>query len=394
MADHDILVIGGGISGMSFAAFAAAAGHSVRVLEGQDRLGGCLHSESIASGYWFEMGAHTCYNSYGGLLSVIEQCGLADEIQPRQKAPFKLLRDGQLLSFPKALNFFELAMNLPRMLTARKDGATVAEYYSSLTGENNYRNVVGPALSAVPSQNADGFPATMLFKKRPRRKDVVRSFTMNRGLQSIVEAVGDLDGVDVSYGVEASAIERDGDGFNVLTTGGEGVEASVVVLATPPDMASRLTADLLSELSTALGRVAMARVETIGVVVPASKLSLDPVAGIIAANDMFHSAVSRDTVPDPDRRGFAFHFRPDQPQDERMKRITEVLGVPREDLEVVVTKQMTLPSPTMGHEEIVADIDAAAAGTGLYLTGNYFDGLAIEDCVVRSQAECARLQGS
>ncbi len=393
MADHDILVIGGGISGMSFAAFAAADGRKVHVLEGQDRLGGCLHSEQVPSGYWFEMGAHTCYNSYGGLLDVIEACGLAAEIQPREKAPFRLLRDGELISFPKALSFVELALNLPRMITARKDGATVAEYYSSLTGENNYRDVVGPALSAVPSQNADGFPATMLFKKRPRRKDIVRSFTMKRGLQSIADGVGDLDGVDVSYGLEASAIERDGDGFVVLTTSGDRIETSMVVLATPPDVASRITADLFPNLSTALGRVAMARVETTGVVVPAAKLSLEPVAGIIAANDMFHSAVSRDTVPDSDRRGFAFHFRPDQPDGERMKRICEVLGVSEGDIETVVTKRMTLPSPAMGHEEIVVDIDAAADGTGVYLTGNYFDGLAIEDCVGRSQTEFGRLQG-
>lgn len=393
MADHDIIVIGGGISGTSFAAMAAAAGREVRVLEGQTRLGGCLHSEATESGFWFEMGAHTCYNSYGGLLEVIEQCGMGDEIQPRQKAPFKLLRDGQLISFPKALNFFELLLNLPHMVTAKKEGRSVAEYYSSLTGENNYRTVVGPALSAVPSQNADGFPATMLFKKRPRRKDVVRSFTMKRGLQSVADGVGALDGVQTSLGVEVTRVDRIEGGFAVVTDSGEHLEARVVVLATPPDVAARLVKDLLPDLATSLGRIGMARVETRGVVVPTSKLSLPPVAGIIAANDLFHSAVSRDTVPDPDRRGFAFHFRPDQPEDERTDRICDVLSISREDIEAVVDKHMTLPSPAMGHEEIVAEIDQCAADTGVFLTGNYFDGLAIEDCVVRSKLEFGRLQG-
>ena len=394
MADHDIIVIGGGISGMSFAAMAAAAGRQVRVLEGQGRLGGCLHSERTESGFWFEMGAHTCYNSYGGLLEVIEQCGIAGEIQPRHKAPFRLLRDGQLISFPRALSFFELALNLPRMITAKKEGRSVAEYYSSLTGENNYRKVVGPALSAVPSQNADGFPATMLFKKRPRRKDVVRSFTMERGLQSIVDAAGELDAVRTSLGVEVTGVEGADDGFVVVTADGERLGARAVVLATPPDAAARLVKGLLPELAASLGRIAMAHVETRGVVVPASRLSIDPVAGIIAAEDLFHSAVSRDTVPDPDRRGFAFHFRHGQPDEARTERICEVLSVSRDDLETVVDKRMTLPSPAMGHEEIVAEIEQRAAGTGVFLTGNYFDGLAIEDCVVRSKAEFARLQGA
>jgi protoporphyrinogen/coproporphyrinogen III oxidase len=393
MADHDIIVIGGGISGMSFAAMAAAAGREVRVLEGLGRLGGCLHSERVEPGYWFEMGAHTAYNSYGGLLELIELCGMAGEIQPRRKAPFRLLRDGQLISFPKALSFWELALNAWRMPFASKEGRSVAEYYSSLTGENNYRKVLGPALSAVPSQNADGFPATMLFKKKPRRKDVVRSFTMERGLQSIVDAAGELDGIQVSLGVEVAGVERTDDGFAVVTGTGERHEARVVVLATPPDVAARLVAEPFPELATSLGRIAMAHVETRGVVVPASCLSFDPVAGIIAAEDLFLSAVSRDTVPDPDRRAFAFHFRPGHPDDERTERICEVLAVSREDLEAVVDKHMTLPSPAMGHEEIVAEIDQCADGTGVFVTGNYFDGLAIEDCVVRSKAELERLQG-
>ena len=67
MASHDVLVVGGGISGLSLAWKAAQDGKRVLVLEKSARLGGCLHSERTADGYWFELGAHTTYNSYGGL---------------------------------------------------------------------------------------------------------------------------------------------------------------------------------------------------------------------------------------------------------------------------------------------------------------------------------------
>lgn len=394
MGHHQLLVIGGGISGMSFAARAAAAGRTVRVIEKQPRLGGCLHSERLESGYWFEMGAHTCYNSYGGLLRIIEECGLQEEILPRHKVPFRLLRDGQQLSIPGALSFWEAFLNVPRMFTAKKEGHSVAEYYSRLAGKGNYREVLGPMLSAVPSQNADGFPATMLFKKRPRRKDVVRSFTMMNGLQSIADAVGGLASVEVSTGDGAQGVERIQDGFAVVTEAGERIEAPSLVLATAPDVAARLVEGILPDLAASLGRIGMARVETVGVVVPAAAASVEPVAGIIPTEDLFRSAVTRDTVPDPERRGFAFHFRPDLPEDQRLDRITEVLSVTREDIEVVVHKSMTLPSPAMGHEQIVAEIDEHAAGTGIYVTGNYFDGLAIEDCVVRSEAELVRFEES
>jgi len=38
----------------------------------------------------------------------------------------------------------------------------------------------------------------------------------------------------------------------------------------------------------------------------------------------------------------------------------------------------------------VAEIDRCLAGSPLLLTGNFFEGLAIEDCVLRSNAEWAR----
>jgi UDP-galactopyranose mutase len=377
---------------MSFAARAAAAGRSVQVIEAQPRLGGCLHSERLESGYWFEMGAHTCYNSYGGLLRIVEEVGLAGEILARHKVPFRLLRDGELLSIPGALSFWELFVNSPRMFTANKAEQTVAEYYSRLVGKGNYRDVLGPMLSAVPSQDADGFPATMLFKKRPRRKDIVRSFTMTGGLQSIPDAVAALDNVEVSTGDAVQNVERIDGGFAVVTEAGERHEAPALALATPPDVAARLVDGILPELAASLGRIGMARVETVGVVAPSAAVPVEPVAGIIPTEDLFRSVVTRDTVPDPEHRGFAFHFRPDQPEDQRLQRISEVLSIPRGDLDVVAHKDMTLPSPAMGHEQIVAELDERLAGTGIYLTGNYFDGLAIEECVARSEAEFARFE--
>ncbi len=54
-------------------------------------------------------------------------------------------------------------------------------------------------------------------------------------------------------------------------------------------------------------------------------------------------------------------------------------------------RRVLLPSPRLGHHEIVREITAALVGQRLALTGNYFDGLAIEDCVQRSFGEWARV---
>ena len=126
--------------------------------------------------------------------------------------------------------------------------------------------------------------------------------------------------------------------------------------------------------------------------VRSSKVSL-PVSTFLVPKkrDVFQSVVSRDPVPDPDWRGFAFHFRPGLSTDERVARATQVLGLRPEDLEDVAGKRTVLPSPVLGHETVVREIDRVLAGKGLCVLGNWFAGLSIEDCVERSQLEWKRV---
>ena len=82
----DVVVIGGGISGLAFALKAAQSGKRVTVLERGDRLGGCIHSERAPSGYWFELGAHTASNSYGGFLDLAVAAGAVPAMRERGPA--------------------------------------------------------------------------------------------------------------------------------------------------------------------------------------------------------------------------------------------------------------------------------------------------------------------
>ena len=44
-----------------------------------------------------------------------------------------------------------------------------------------------------------------------------------------------------------------------------------------------------------------------------------------------------------------------------------------------------------GHADLVARLDEALAGTRLGITGNWFIGVSIEDCLTRSRKEVDRL---
>jgi protoporphyrinogen oxidase len=391
MVDADLVVVGAGISGLSFAHACARAGRTVRVLEQTARPGGCLQSQRAQGGFWFELGAHTCYSSYQALLAMLEDRGALKLLLPREKAPFRLLRDGQLRKISQELGLFELLVSAPRLVTTRKGGKTVREYYGRLVGAGNYQRVFGPLLAAVPSQPADDFPAEMLFKSRKRRKDVPKSFTMQAGLSSAIEALAATPGVSVETSATVTALERAGDGF-VVHSGSGSYRARHVAVAVAPPAAVGLLRGAFPELAAALGQIKAATVETVGVVVRKEALTLERVAGIIPLDGRFFSAVSRDPVSDATYRGFAFHFKPGQSLDARLATIAQVLNVGQDRLEQVVERRVVLPSPVVGHAELVRELDALLAGTGLFITGNYFDGLSIEDCVNRSAREAARLQ--
>jgi UDP-galactopyranose mutase len=127
------------------------------------------------------------------------------------------------------------------------------------------------------------------------------------------------------------------------------------------------------------------------VVLPKAKAWMPECAFLVPVDDLFFSCVTRDPFPDPSRRAFAFHFRPGLDRSARLARALEVLKVGEADLLHLAEQRTTLPSPALGHGQVVANLDHHLAGGRLLLTGNYFGGLAIEDCVGRSFAEWKRV---
>ena len=396
MVDCDVLVIGGGVSGTSFAHHAARAGRGVLLVEREPRVGGCLASERTPSGYWYELGAHTAYNSYGAFLELIEGVGLAGALQRRAKPVLRFLKDGGVAPGSNALALLaqfgklELLRSLPSWF--KKDGpdATVRERFTRYVGARNYARVLGPMLSAVPSQRADDMPASALFKKRPRRDDMPRSFTLDGGLRAVPESVVRQPGIDLLLGRAATGIARDGATWRVRFDDGSQVSASLLALALPPQAAAGLLREVEPELASMAAEVEEVELVSLGLVLPRTALRLAEATFLIPLEDSFHSVVTRDVVPDPDLRAFTFHFKPGLDAKQRVQRALSILGVHESDVEHRAERAGTLPALRRGHAQKVAGLDRALAGRNLALTGNWFEGLSIEDCALRSRAEWQR----
>lgn len=93
----DVVVIGGGLAGLTAAATARAAGASVVVLEGQEPGGRARVTER--EGFTFNLGAHALYLG-GEAMDVLTRLGIRPQGSPPPLRQYRLLMDGHLHAMP------------------------------------------------------------------------------------------------------------------------------------------------------------------------------------------------------------------------------------------------------------------------------------------------------
>lgn len=388
------IVVGGGISGLGAAHFAARRGCATLVLEATPRPGGCINSHVFdgLGGFWAEAGSHTCFNSYGNLLSIMDDLELTGRVRGKLKVGYRLWRGGERRSVASALHPLEALVALPRLFTTPKAGHSLSDYYSRVLGPRNYRDLLRYAFQAVICQPADDYPAEALFRRKPRRKDVLKAFTFDQGLSTICEAISRQPGVEVRTGQRVQGITRDPGCFRVSIEGAETLLCKALTLAVPPDQAARLLPAGLERARSSAGAIGLAEIETLVLAFRTADLGLPPLAGLIAVDDAFFSAVTRDFLPDPGYRACAFHFPAGTllPQ-AQVERACLALGAAPERIAAQAWVTSRLPALRVGHPALVEALDLDLAGSRLAVTGNWFLGVSIEDALTRSRAESDRL---
>ncbi len=388
------IVVGGGISGLSSAHYAAQFGVDTLLLERDGRIGGCMQTHNFAQlgGFWVEAGSHSCFNSYGNLLEIMERLDLMPDITAKAKQGYRLWRGGQRRSILSALHVGELILSLPRLFRQSKADCSVLEYYGKGLGQANYRDLFGPAFRSVICQPADDFPAEALFRKKPRRKDVLRSFTMPRGLSDIPQSIATGSGFHVESDRGVSAIASAEDGFVVQLEDGSQRTCEQLTLAVPPDVAARLLGDVAPDAAAVIGRIRMAEIDTVLLAFDKADLAVAEMAGLISVDGPFLSAVSRDFLADDRYRGFAFHFPGgDLTPAERIAAACAALDVSPDRAAAIAHTTNRLPSLRKGHQALIEELDRALATHPIATTGNWFLGVSIEDCITRSRGEHERL---
>ena len=265
----DVVVVGGGISGLTTAFHLKRGGLRVAVLEASERVGGAM--ETFSDGPWhFEMGPNTVLENNPSVGRLIQESGMDGEkvtASPTAKRRY-LYKGGALIPLPSGPVGFLKTPLFPasaklRLLKepwiGRPGNGTeesIAQFVRRRLGRSFLDYAVGPFVSgvyagdperlsvrwAVPkihgleAEHGSLIRGALARRKGPAPGGAMISF--REGLEELPRKLAREIG-DVRTGVFAERVVPVDGGFRVDTAGGP-VEAERVVLAVPADVAARL----------------------------------------------------------------------------------------------------------------------------------------------------------
>jgi oxygen-dependent protoporphyrinogen oxidase len=438
----DVLVLGGGISGLTVAFLLARRGLRVTVLEAAPRVGGAL--ETLADGPWrFEMGPNTVLEGNADVTALISACGLDGEkivAAPSARKRF-LWKGGRLNALPGGPGgflrtpLFSLGAKL-RLLREpwipRIDGAdreeTIAAFVRRRLGPEFLDYAVGPFVSGVYAGDPDRLSVrwavpriaalesahgslirgALAKRKDPRPGGAMISF--REGLDALPRRLAREIG-DVRTGVFCRRLGRSG-GLFVAETGDGLIAAERVVLAVPADVAARLLDDLTGGASRLFAEIPYAPVAVVSLGVRREDVAhpLDGFGFLVPRKEglnvlgcLFPSTLFPGRAPEGHAALVAFVGGRTNPEivtrgDEAIyqtvrEELGRALGLRGEPVFHHVRRwPRAIPQYELGHGRFVARAEEIEKDfPGLRISGNFLRGISVPDCIRNATALAAEL---
>lgn len=254
MQQYDVVVVGGGIAGLTAAIYAAKAGKQTLIIEKQERLGGRAMSMK-KKGAYFNLGGHALYkgDAYATFMDLgihvqgaepsIEGYGVWKGKLSILPTDMKSLFTTPLLSWKGKLELAAWLGKLGKMDTHPYDRISIREWVESNLRDPMVRNIFYSLLRTASYVVGPDLPAAgpALKQLQSALKGVLY---LDRGWGELVEALrrkaSDLGVRFVTNSLVTSIDVQDGSVRHVLCKDGAKIGAHHVVLATPPSIAHQL----------------------------------------------------------------------------------------------------------------------------------------------------------
>lgn len=385
-----VAVVGGGISGLSFAHYSSLIGAEVIVFEKNKRAGGCIESYPLNLNYFAELGGHTLTYKYNTVIDIISHYQNLDKLVSKPNLKFELVENGRTFPVVSRLSFFDLISSIPNIRKTTKEGLSVKEYYSSVLGAKNYKQLLHYAFQAILCQDPDQYPADMLFRKRSANKSFPKNFTLQEGITQLLDMIISNPAIEFKSDTSVTAISINSKGLYELWSGSEILsEVKYLNLSCPPNVAANFLKQIEPELAEVLGTFKVTEVDSILVTSDNQKAFANKKKSFIGLEEPFYSAIFHlvNGV-----KYWVFHFKSQTCDTEEKKSVVaNILNVNQAEIKVLHEKKSILPALGIDDTRKIEYIKKYLEAKPLFLSTNYIDGLAIEDCCLRGRKEAERL---
>jgi len=436
-----VVVVGGGISGLACAFRLQRLGIPVTLFEAADRVGG-LVSTVEKDGLLFESGPQS-FQGTDSILELIRQVGIENELlNADPRAPRYVLMRGKLHEIPMspqalltsslltAGSRWKIASEPFRKTRPPSKEESVADFVRRKFGHEILEYLVAPFVSGVYAGDPEklslraAFPTLEEWEReygsvlrgamqsraaKEKRAGPPPLCSFRQGVATLPRVLGEQLGENLREGARVLAIHRIGEASATkyeirVASGGreESISARAIVVATPAYTAARLVGTLSSPLTHMLSGIAYAPVAVVAAAYYARQFG-HPTAGfgfLVPRSEKLHtlgtvwnSSLFAGRAHDGMVVMTSFAGGATEPeivekpekviaaivQDEN-SRVLQITGPPVGC--AVWRHPKALPQYNLGHGHIVESIrDGERGNPGLFFAGNYLEGPALGKCI-------------
>lgn len=443
----DVAVIGGGVSGLSCGYFLARRGFDVAVLERQVTAGGNAVSERIGR-FLMEHGPSSVSPLHAEVSDLSRDLGLdAQRLGVGGNVRYRYLTKGGTLARISAgpagfltapyLSLRGRGRLLAEIAVPRRSTETdesVAEFFVRRFGHEFTEKVIDPVVGGLYAARAEDLDMALVFPKlvemecrlgsvtlgivarmiAGNRMPGRRLFSWRDGIGALPRALARRLGRRLATGVAVRRIAKEGPSFRIEAGQAGTFRARSVVLATQPHVAAGLIEPLDEAAAEALSQIPSPPISVvflgysrdqvahpldgIGYLTPSEKPR--QVGGALFCSTMFADRAPEGHV------AVSAYIGGSRAQDAARLSADDLVALARADVEDLLGVHgdpvlarvrhwpRGLPQMTLGHGSRLAAIAQAQQQlSGLFLTGNYVDGIGIGACVTRASRTSDQVTG-
>ena len=438
-----IAIVGGGISGLAAAWFIAQdfPDFKLSLFESEDRLGGKIKSTK-EQGFLFEHGPNGFMDSRQEMVDFCYSLDLKNEMvsSDDNAANRFVVKNGKLAALPKkppqifTSGFLPLSAKL-RLMTEpfrgqstqedeslydfckRRLGKYVAEYLvdpftSGVFGADcrkiSTRSAFAP-LWKMESECGSIFNGMRQKMKETKGKKQGKLRSFKNGMQTLIDALKNKlsSKVEIILNAKTLALKESGEGYSLsVDIQGEVKEESfdLVILACPAKPCGQILSTMDSGLASEIGNIPYSAITVVpqgynkprpevanafGYLVPSAEKN--KIMGNLFDASVFpfrapENAFSIRTMLGGGKDPEIINFSDDEVYKLILDENRQTLGIDYEaDFKTIIRWKEAIPIYEMGHWKLMEKIELFTENKGIFITGNAFYGVSMNDCVTSAK---------